>query len=102
MTVLEQRLMQSLQQLPPGRMAELVDFAEFLAARERRASTAQPEAGSEVGALDPPPVPRAQLRREAVQRLRAAQAGASEALTDQIEQEIVEIVREVRRQRHAG
>jgi hypothetical protein len=45
---------------------------------------------------------RAQLRREAVQRLRAAQTNAAEELTGQIEQEIVEIVRDVRRQRRTN
>lgn len=40
MTALEQRLMQGLKQLPPGRMAEVVDFVEFLAAREQRAAAA--------------------------------------------------------------
>jgi hypothetical protein len=39
---------------------------------------------------------RAQLRREALERVRALQAHAPEQLTPETEQEIVEIVRQVR------
>ena len=43
---------------------------------------------------------RAQLRREAIEALRAMHArGAADALTPEIEQEIVETVREVRAER---
>jgi hypothetical protein len=38
MTAIETRLLERLKQLPPGRVAEVVDFVEFLAARERRAA----------------------------------------------------------------
>ncbi|MDR0779918.1 MAG: DUF2281 domain-containing protein [Pseudomonadales bacterium] len=40
MTVIETRLIQRLQQLPPTRVAEVVDFVEFLAVREERAAAA--------------------------------------------------------------
>lgn len=42
---------------------------------------------------------RAQLRREAVESLRALHERAPEELTPEIEQEIVETVRQVRRER---
>ena len=41
MTAIESRLMERLKKLPPGRVAEVVDFVEFLAAREERAAAAQ-------------------------------------------------------------
>jgi len=40
MTTIEARLIQRLKQLPPTRVAEVVDFVEFLAAREERAAAA--------------------------------------------------------------
>ena len=41
MTAIESLLMERLKKLPPGRIAEVVDFVEFLAAREERAAAAQ-------------------------------------------------------------
>jgi hypothetical protein len=41
MTAQELQLMQSIKALPPERIAEVLDFAEFLAAREQRRSAAQ-------------------------------------------------------------
>jgi hypothetical protein len=40
MTAIETRLLERLKQLPPTRVAEVVDFVEFLAAREERAAAA--------------------------------------------------------------
>jgi hypothetical protein len=40
MTTIESRLIERLKQLPPTRVAEVVDFVEFLAAREERAAAA--------------------------------------------------------------
>jgi hypothetical protein len=40
MTAIETRLIKRLKQLPPGRVAEVVDFVEFLAAREERSAAA--------------------------------------------------------------
>ena len=40
MTAIETRLIERLKQLPPGRVAEVLDFVEFLAAREERAPAA--------------------------------------------------------------
>lgn len=41
MTAIESQLIERLKQLPPNRVAEVVDFVEFLAAREERAAAAQ-------------------------------------------------------------
>jgi len=41
MTAIETRLIDRLKKLPPTRVAEVVDFVEFLAAREERAAAAQ-------------------------------------------------------------
>ena len=41
MTAIEARLIERLKKLPPSRVAEVVDFVEFLAAREERAAAAQ-------------------------------------------------------------
>jgi Protein of unknown function (DUF2281) len=40
MTAIETRLIERLKQLPPSRVAEVVDFVEFLAVREERAAAA--------------------------------------------------------------
>jgi Protein of unknown function (DUF2281) len=41
MTAIESKLMEQLKKLPPSRVAEVVDFAEFLAAREERTAAAK-------------------------------------------------------------
>ena len=41
MTAIEVQLIERLKKLPPGRVAEVVDFVEFLASREERAAAAQ-------------------------------------------------------------
>ena len=41
MTAIESKLIQQLKQLPPNRVAEVVDFVEFLTAREERTAAAQ-------------------------------------------------------------
>jgi Protein of unknown function (DUF2281) len=41
MTAIETLLIERLKKLPPSRVAEVVDFVEFLAAREERAAAAQ-------------------------------------------------------------
>lgn len=40
MTTIEANLLEKLKKLPPERVAEVVDFVEFLAAREERAAAA--------------------------------------------------------------
>jgi uncharacterized protein DUF2281 len=76
MTAIETRLIERLKQLPPGRVAEVVDFVEFLAAREQRAAAAQRlgEATARLDALGLPPVSDAEIEAE-VQAARLGPAG---------------------------
>lgn len=46
MTAIESQLLQRLQKLPPNRLAEVVDFVEFLTVREERKAAAERLAGS--------------------------------------------------------
>ena len=41
MTAIESQLIERLKKLPPNRVAEVVDFVEFLSQREERAGAAQ-------------------------------------------------------------
>ena len=41
MTAIEAQLIERLKKLPPSRVAEVVDFVEFLSLREERAAAAQ-------------------------------------------------------------
>jgi hypothetical protein len=41
MTTIEAQLIERLKKLPPSRLAEVVDFVEFLSQREERAAAAQ-------------------------------------------------------------
>lgn len=54
MTAIETRLIERLKQLPPGRVAEVVDFVGFLAAREEHSAAAARlgEAMAKLDALD--------------------------------------------------
>lgn len=58
MTAIESQLMERLKKLPPSRLAEVVDFVEFLAAREERAAAAQrlTEGQARLDALSLPPI----------------------------------------------
>ena len=58
MTTIESQLMERLKKLPPSRVADVVDFVEFLAAREERAAAAQrlTEGLARLDALNLPPV----------------------------------------------
>ena len=58
MTTIESQLMERLKKLPPSRVAEVVDFVEFLAAREERAAAAQrlTDGLARLDALNLPPV----------------------------------------------
>ena len=51
MTALEAKLMERLKRLPPNRVAEVVDFVEFLSQREERAAAAQ-RLGEKLARLD--------------------------------------------------
>lgn len=58
MTAIESQLIERLKKLPPNRVAEVVDFVEFLAAREERAAAAQrlTEGLARLDALNLPPI----------------------------------------------
>ena len=76
MAAIEPTLIQKLQKLPAQRLAEVVDFVEFLAAREARA-----EAGDRLGeslakldALNMPPLSDEEIEAE-IQAVRQERAG---------------------------
>lgn len=58
MTAIDTLLIERLKVLPPSRVAEVVDFVEFLAAREERTAAAARlgEAMAKVDALNLPPL----------------------------------------------
>lgn len=66
MTAIESQLMERLKKLPPNRVAEVVDFVEFLAAREERAAAAQrlTEGLARLDALKLPPVSDDEIEEE--------------------------------------
>jgi len=70
MTAIESQLIERLKKLPPSRVAEVVDFVEFLAAREERAAAAQrlTEGLARLDALNLPAV----LEDEAEEEVQAA------------------------------
>ena len=76
MTAIESQLIERLKKLPPSRVAEVVDFVEFLAAREERAAAAQrlSEGLARLDALNLPPIPEDEVADEvaAVRRERHA------------------------------
>ena len=59
MTAIEARLIERLKKLPPSRVAEVVDFVEFLAAKEERMAAARriSEGLTRLDALNLPSVP---------------------------------------------
>ncbi|MDP9964603.1 uncharacterized protein DUF2281 [Variovorax beijingensis] len=73
MTAIETRLIERLKQLPPARVAEVVDFVEFLAAREERAAAAARlgESMSKLDALNLAPLSEDEIEEE-VQAARQA------------------------------
>jgi hypothetical protein len=76
MTALESRLMQRLKVLPPERVAEVVDFVEFLASRVQRDAAAQrlSDAMARLDALGLPPISDDEIEAEiqAARRERSA------------------------------
>ena len=76
MTALESRLMQGLKVLPPERVAEVVDFVEFLASRVQRDAAAQrlTVALGRLDALGLPPITDEEIEEElqAARRQRSA------------------------------
>ncbi len=80
MTTIEARLIEQLKKLPPARMAEVVDFVEFLASREERAAAARrlTESLAKLDALDLPPVTDEEVAAEVLaarQERRSRQGG---------------------------
>jgi hypothetical protein len=77
MTAIEAQLIERLKKLPPDRVAEVVDFVEFLAAKEERAAAAQrlSEALARLDALNLPPVSEDEVDAE-VQAVRRGRQGS--------------------------
>ena len=80
MTVIEARLIERLKKLPPDRVAEVIDFVEFLSAREERAAASErlADAMARLDALNLPPISEDEVEEEvqAVRQARRAQQGA--------------------------
>jgi hypothetical protein len=76
MTSLETQLMQRLKVLPPERIAEVVDFVEFLASRVQRAAAAQRlgNAMDQLDALNLPAISEEEVEEEVQAARRARQA----------------------------
>ncbi|QHI96876.1 hypothetical protein GT347_02050 [Xylophilus rhododendri] len=66
MTAIEARLIERLKKLPPGRVAEVVDFVDFLTAREERAAAAVRLGGTlaHIDALGLPPLSEDEIEAE--------------------------------------
>jgi hypothetical protein len=66
MTAIEVQLIERLKKLPPAKVAEVVDFVEFLAAKEERVAAAQriSEGLARLDALNLPPVPEDEVADE--------------------------------------
>ena len=79
MTAIEAKLLERLKKLPPDRQSEVVDFVEFLAAREERAAAAQrlAEATSRIDALALPAISEDEVEGEvqAARRERGRRSG---------------------------
>ena len=80
MTALESRLMQRLKVLPPERVAEVVDFVEFLASRVQRDAAAQrlSDAMARLDALGLPPLSADEIEAE-IQAARRDRSAAQQA-----------------------
>lgn len=80
MTAIESQLIERLKKLPPSRVAEVVDFVEFLAAREERAAAAQrlTEGLARLDALNLPPVSEDEIEGEVQAARRERRDGRGE------------------------
>ena len=78
MTDIETRLIERLKQLPPSRVAEVVDFVEFLATREERATAAARlgEAMAKLDALNLAPLSEEEVEQEVQASRQARRQGA--------------------------
>lgn len=79
MTAMETQLLQRLKVLPPERVAEVLDFVEFLAERVQRGAAAQrlTDAMARLDALNLPSVSDEEIEDE-VQAARRARQGTSQ------------------------
>jgi len=66
MTAIEAQLIERLKKLPPSRVAEVVDFVEFLSQREERAAAAQrlTQGLAKLDALNLPPISEEEIEEE--------------------------------------
>ena len=66
MTAIERQLIERLKKLSPSRVAEVVDFVEFLAAKEERAAAARrlTEGLTRLDALNLPPISEDEVAEE--------------------------------------
>lgn len=80
MTAIESQLMERLKKLPPSRVAEVVDFVEFLAAREERAAAAQrlTDGLARLDALNLPPITEDEVEDEIQAARRERRDGRSQ------------------------
>lgn len=78
MTAIETRLIERLKLLPLGRVAEVVDFVEFLAAREERSAAAARlgEAMAKLDALNLAPLSEQEVEQEVQAARQARRQGA--------------------------
>jgi hypothetical protein len=79
MTAIESQLLQRIQKLPPNRLAEVVDFVDFLAAREERQAAARRlgESMAKLDALKLPPLSDDEVE-EAMQAVRQGRGPSDE------------------------
>ena len=66
MTAIEAQLIEQVKKLPPGGVAEVVDFVEFMAAREKRAAAAHrfTQGLARLDALNLPPISESAVEAE--------------------------------------
>lgn len=78
MTAAETRLLERLKQLPEARVAEVIDFVEFLAAREERAAASARlgDAFQKLDTLNLPPMSEDEVEEE-IQAARKSRRSAS-------------------------
>ncbi|MBT2326941.1 hypothetical protein J7E62_32090 [Variovorax paradoxus] len=78
MTAIETRLLERLKQLPPGRVADVVDCVEFLAAREERTAVAARLGGAmaKLDALNLAPLTEDEIEEEVQTARQARRQGA--------------------------
>jgi len=82
MTAIEVQLMERLKKLPAARVAEVVDFVEFLAAREERGAAAQrlTDGLARLDALNLPPVSEDEVEAEVQASRQARRAQQSQGV----------------------